>query len=440
MTFCRQLSNTLLPADPSKSLGADQREEQDVQRAMELSMTEMGPQESGVVHPRAVHFGPARQDVEYEATKWSLTTTAEIHLSPEPAERRHVPGEPRCLRPGPSAHSIAPFLTILHTIPLGREALLCHDHALQHYGYDDDWWNGASVTAPRIKHLDDGISLSGSEEIMYETQRLMAFLDGTERAYGSAEALGRLDHTSNDDADQVLGRYIQSWQDVVTQKTGSIAYSKVFLSVGVKLHTPTSEELGRQPFSVLDLQINHSMAQSAQTLYEAMDEMIWEGSLTSDETMAYLETVGDIFTVRVYRTDTRNGPRGIDIPAVWYPDRYLESSKDMAREMRAKKADVHRSIDRMEQLRTALTTYQPADARIGFDPRVLLRSTIEHLGRPQEADEEASSAEDDRAARSDTLDHEDGRSATVQQLKAIYESVMKKLQGVCIWQPLGDGV
>ena len=108
--------------------------------------------------------------------------------------------------------------------------------------------------------------------------------------------------------------------------------------------------------------------------------------------------------------------------------------------MRAKKADVHRSIDRMEQLRTALTTYQPADARIGFDPRVLLRSTIEHLGRPQEADEEASSAEDDRAARSDTLDHEDGRSATVQQLKAIYESVMKKLQGVCIWQPLGDGV
>lgn len=420
------------PADPGKSLtGAGQHEEQDLQRAMELSLNDLGPQESGVASTRAVHFGPARRQF-YEPNKWSLTTqssTAEIHLDPEPGDRKHVPGEPRCLRPSPTAHYVAPFLTIVHSIPLGREALLCRNHITRNYGQDEEWWSGASVRAPALMRLDDGTSTVVPDELIYETQRLMAFLDVTDRSYGSVEALLRLDFPgTDDDPDNVLGKYLQAWQEAVQHKTHSSDESDVFLSVGAKLEMSTREEFRRQRFSVLDLRVDGGVAEASQTLYEAMDDLIWEGPPTNDDSMAYLERVGDIFTVRLFRTDTRNVARRVDVPALWYPDRYLEASKEVAREMMAKKADVDRSIENIELLRAALTNYQLRDGRTVVDPRTLLESAIQHLTPASKEDGvESGGAHADRLH--DDVDH-DNQPSLVGELRAVYNSVAEKLRGV----------
>lgn len=301
---------------------------------------------------------------------------------------------------------------------------------MRNYGFDDDWWSGASVNTPSVKRLDDGIFGANGDEMISETQRLMAFLDSTDRSYGSVEALVRLDFVRDDDPDQVLGKYLQSWQEAVQRKTPQVTID-VFQSVGVKLLTSTQEELGRQPFSILDLRLDNGPAQLVQTLYDAMDDMIWEGPITNDETVAYLESVAEVFTVRVVNVDSQNSIRRLEIPVVWYPDRYLKESLGITREMRATKAEVYRTIDRMDRLQAALTMYQPVGGRSTIDPRRLLQSAIEHLAPTSEKDLVNGSIEGDRDEESEVRQRDDGRIEVAQQLKSIYDSVVEKLRGEC---------
>src|SRR5437016_1780096 len=169
------------------SISYEDREKAEIQRAMEMSLGE-APQESGVTDR---HFGRATRSHYYSST-WADTTvgasTHEIYLDPEPVDRKRNPGEPVFLKPSPSGHTLASWLTISHSIPLARAALLCPQYLLPNYGHDDEWWNGTPAKVPRIVHAEDGMNMtSGRNELLFETQRLMAFLSKTNRAYGSAE-------------------------------------------------------------------------------------------------------------------------------------------------------------------------------------------------------------------------------------------------------------
>ncbi len=424
-------------------------------------MSEMGPQESGVTHTRGVHFGPALQE-HYDASKWSLTTqssTHEIILDPEPADRRRVNGEPPFLRPSLAGPYVAPFLTIAHAIPLAREALLCRANTLRNYGHDDAWWNGAAdIRVPTVVRLADTVFGHQYDDIIHETQRLMAFLDQTDRSYGTVDSLVKMDLVRDDDPTSVLPKYIDNWREAVRRRSESGSLGSIFESVGVKKLEPSGEVLGRQNFRVLELQLDRGGdASSPQTLYEAMDALIWEGPAANEESVAYLETVGDVFTVRLTNPGLPNpttagaaGPApvgaassgiGADIPLRWYPDRYLERCLPMAKQMRAQQTAVRREIDHLGTLQSRLTKFAPSAGGPAVDPRVFVRIAGQFFEKAAMSPQSPTpvpvplggmhaAAEDRQPLPSERC------AAMVEKLRTILENVSAKVNGVALFPSL----
>ncbi|KAI9826835.1 MAG: hypothetical protein M1832_005774 [Thelocarpon impressellum] len=414
------LTDAHAAADPSKSMSAEDRENEDLRRAMELSMSDHNAQESGVTNASGSNFGPATR-AHYETGKWELTRTHtaahEIILDPEPADRRREDGEPVFLKPSLSGHYLSSMLTILHAIPVAREALLCRRILLADYGHDDEWWKGTAIKVPRVVDIGTQPLSAAEEEIIYETQRVLAFLDKSDRAYGSVEVLVKLSTELNQRLDMADSDFLNAWREAVARKVSPPPPREVFRSNGVKVSIATGDVIGHSLSSDIGLHLDNELAESDVTLYEALDDLIWEGLTIHEDTTVYLQDVADVFTMAVSRLDSSRPNRGIRIPAVWYADRYLKSSQGLAADMRAKKLAVNREMAEMAELEARLTSYQPA-GRPAVDPRKLLQSAIGHFERKKEANggEEEASVE----SGPDVLE----------ELKATYARVTGKLESL----------
>lgn len=89
-------------------------------------------------------------------------------------------------------YNIGPALSIFHSIPLAKRAMLLPEQVLEEYGYNDRWWSGEAIEAPRIVNLESDRVGPEIGDVVVETQRLMAFLECTNRAYGSVDSLAKL--------------------------------------------------------------------------------------------------------------------------------------------------------------------------------------------------------------------------------------------------------
>lgn len=166
-----------------------------------------GQQETGITgthtSPTNPNFRDAVPGREYDSNQWALTTTQthEIFLPPSPVDRKRQPGEPVFLKPTNSGSSnLSAAFTILHSIPSAREALLARNYCRSDYGHDDQWWDGQNIRILRIINVDDEESQIPEE--LVEVQRLIAFLDQSTRAYGSAEGIATIG-----DIDRKLGKF-----------------------------------------------------------------------------------------------------------------------------------------------------------------------------------------------------------------------------------------
>ena len=224
----------LLTADSSTSMA---HEDSELQRAIEASRVTAGlpPQESGITGTDVVYFGPANRS-QYEPEKWDLvpigkTSAQEILLDPEPAERKRDLNVPAFLKPSVDNHRLGALLTIYHEIPLLREVFLNRGVTQVNYGHDNEWWAGKAIEVPYIS----GSEPDEREELIYELQRLMAFLDKTDRSYGSTDALANLSTVKKwqrrRDMD-IEAAVLNAWKSgIETRETGQV--SKVF-SIGVE--------------------------------------------------------------------------------------------------------------------------------------------------------------------------------------------------------------
>ena len=99
------------------------------------------------------------------------------------------------------------------------------------YGYDSQWWNGQSIKIPRIVSLDNPYADDQDwDDILYEAQRLMAFLDGTRRAFGSTDALAGLRSLYGYSGDGGVERFLEAWQEASVRATPANQLSMVFSS------------------------------------------------------------------------------------------------------------------------------------------------------------------------------------------------------------------
>ncbi|KAI9805216.1 MAG: hypothetical protein M1825_001052 [Sarcosagium campestre] len=365
-------------ADPQKSLSADEIHESDMQRAIKLSMSDLKPQEHGVTQESGQRFGPANR-LHYDPSSWALTTQSEVILHPEPIDRKLEVHQPATLRPEKSAPYLAPLLTILHSIPVAKEALFLRQRVLPDYGHNPEWWSGSSVSIDRIVQLgennDDALA---EEEVVTETQRLMAFLDKTTRSYGSVDPLVATKALDGVKEEEVVSSFLGTWQSGARRHLPSSDLQDVFEFVGVKI-SQAGAELGRSNPSLLELRLDNVITRSQLSLYEAMDEHIWEGSPDDEDCAVYLERVGEIFTVFVSSLNASSPARGISIPAVWYADRYLKQNQQRAKKMRTEKSQAQRNLATIAERQKLLSSCSLPGRSSPVASTRLLKSTIAQL-------------------------------------------------------------
>ncbi|KAE8381436.1 hypothetical protein BDV26DRAFT_255599 [Aspergillus bertholletiae] len=338
-------------ADSNKGLSLAEQEERELQQAVAMSLNQnLGQQETGVTTSNKSNFGRATRDF-YDEGAWAMTlfnsSAREIIISPNPGDRKRVEGEPAFLRPSEDGLYLGGLLTVFHSIPLAREALLQRNRTLSNYGHDPQWWNGQPINLPKIVTIQDAHDGDTDwDDIIYETQRLVAFLDSTERSFGSVDALMSLGSMSTYDSEGSIGKFLETWQN-----------SAVRADPGNQLATVFSSQAYKRPLTVYDTPIHKDFfilesfvdPEHGQTLYDVLDRAIWSDRPGEELDDVWLEHVGEIFTIKLESTDNTK-PVDVKIPAVFYPDRYLADSRDFSREFRAQRLQEYDGIFRLENL------------------------------------------------------------------------------------------
>lgn len=339
-----------------------QREEQELQQAVAMSLNHgMGKQETGVTSGNQAHFGKATRD-EYDESAWAMTlfntSSQEVVMSPDPEDRKRVAGEPAFIRPSSNNLYLGGFLTILHQIPLAREALLLRNKVLFDYGQDSQWWNGQPINLPKIVTVHEGGDQDNDwDDIIFETQRLMAFLDSTDRSFGSSDALASLKnlHDYASDSEEAITRFLETWHRAALRAQPDNALSTIFQTHAYK-QTPFDDPADEdEPISKeLFIFEPHLEQEPGQTLYDVLDNAIWSDRPGEQMDDVWLEHLGELLVMKL---DSYENAKSVDVkvPAVFYPDRYMSSCRELALEFRTKRLEVMEEIQKLERLMTRFT-------------------------------------------------------------------------------------
>lgn len=321
--------------------------------ALAASAREAGlpPQESGITNTDQVYFGPANRS-QYEPGKWDLVPTAgsssqaALYQDPEPAERKRDVSIPAFLKPSANGHRLGALFTIYHQIPLMREILLDRKNVLANYGSNNEWWTGKAIELP---------GNNGSETSTYqvgpEIQRLMAFLDKTDRSYGSADALANFPAVKEQwrqYGDCVEVSVMRAYREELGDSDSAGAIKKLF-SIGVA----GTNHVDQEEFCILRFDLPRKDS-DLETFYDVGDSVLWHLDPLNLSNSSYLAHIADVVAFQLVG-DTSS--KGVEIPYVWYPDRYLESSRQAALDMRLKKAEIRETLRRIEAQQERLTHY-----------------------------------------------------------------------------------
>ncbi|OAX78593.1 hypothetical protein ACJ72_07099 [Emergomyces africanus] len=355
-------------AGPSQPMSLAEQEEHELQRAVALSLNaELGgngdisidvdSQETGIISTNQTKLAPATQN-HYDETAWALTllepATRDVCIHPDPEERKRVKDEPAFLRPSEEADYLAGFLTILHAIPLAKEALLLRDKVIDDYGSDSQWWNGYPINLPSLMMMaDDGqVHESIHDDVLLEAQRLMAFLDSTNRAFGSIDCLASLKSLQSWSTEYNVGQFLESWQMAAVAATPNNQLATIFSSLAYKRPFSVAEDPIDKEFFSLELPVHPDLVE---TLYDAIDVSMWQDSPDSELDDIWIDRVGEVFSVRLNSTDTQQSV-DVKIPAVWYPDRYMEACRDISRDIRKQRVETSVEIDKLQYLMQRFST------------------------------------------------------------------------------------
>jgi hypothetical protein len=399
-------------------------DDRELQAALEASRLEAGlpPQESGIMSTDEVYFGPANRP-QYEQGKWDLvpigkSPAQEMLLDPEPADRKRDLNVPAFLKPSAENHRLGALITIYHEIPLLREIFLSRLDTLPNYGHDNEWWRGNTIELSAITEDQLGVD----KEVLRELQRLMAFLDKTDRSYGSAEALANISAVKNWQRRRSMdleSAVCKAWSKAFEENNPSIV--KKLFSTGQK-PSAIEAEVQEQAFAILDLGLP-SKDSPQETIYDVADEVLWPDpqALELSES-AYLPHIAEAIAFRLEGDDSK---KGIEVPAVWYPDRYLESGRQAALEMRLQKQDIDVELQGIHIQQQMLTecnirgkTYKVKD---------LFKASLQHdLAEINDGVQ----ARDDGDAEIVSAQRPAKKTKLSTELRRVVESIDKKILGI----------
>ena len=338
-------------------------------------------QENGITGT-GQQFGPAPADKQYDLSRWQVThvpraSATEVMEHPRPSKRRRITGEPAFLYGSPSTGFLGPILTIYHAIPLAREALIWPAMQVHAYGHSPDWWKGASDDNYMHASVVETGNSAKLDNFLCQTQVLMAFLDNTHRAYGSVESLAEID-AYKDFGTNGFDKLLAVWQKATRDRSPDERLTQIFTSVAAKDSNLPGDQPEYRSFNNLDPPVSATVGPD-RTLYEILDAAIWTDNQNDSLDDIWLDHCADILTLRLYDSapSRPNKDSGIDLqlPAVFYADRYLEENRTLSLERRRRLKECGLQINRLSALQERLTTHRFSDTTRGKSPILAILQT-----------------------------------------------------------------
>jgi hypothetical protein len=311
----------------------------------------MGQQEIGVTSGSQPQFGKATRD-HYEKDDWAMTlfntTSEEVTIGPEPEDRRRGEGEPAFIRPTQDGLYLGGFLSIIHEIPLAREALLLRNKLLFDYGHEPQWWNGQSINLPKIVTVNDDNRDADWDDVIHEAQRLMAFMDSTKRSFGSCDSLARIRSLSklSSDSEEIVTRFLEAWHGAAIRADPDNQLATIFTSHAYKQQSDDYDEPATKDLFTFDIPVESDHGQS---IYEVIDRALWNEGPEEELENIWIENIAEVLCIKLDCLQ-RPDPVDVKIPPVFYADRYLSNCREIAGELRLKRQQIQRDILNMEKL------------------------------------------------------------------------------------------
>ena len=312
-------------------------------------MSEMSTGQQMGITNTGQQFGPANRDY-YDKDSWSmvpLSTAREVMNEPAPQDRQRKPGEPAFLRPSVNHDRLPSLLTIYHSIPRARDVLMLKEISTPRYGFDDHWWNGQMIHVPKVASIDEDRSW---EDVVFEVQRIMAFLDSTSRAYGSSDSFTSFEQYRQRTgvSETPLAQVMETWDAAAKIAEHRTSPSHVFSSTAVKQVDGGPDRGAVKAFYSLEPPLDPA----DETMYDVLDRIIWSDSTESldigfEDT--FISTLGPVFTFQFTNTDPSKQICGVSIPPIWYPDRYLRGCRDQVRDMRRRAQEQRRGVEKIDR-------------------------------------------------------------------------------------------
>lgn len=359
----------------------------------------------GVVGNSKPAFGPATKDT-YDASQWALVPTAtEVIADPIPSQRQREEGQPAILKP--NLNYLYALIPILHSIPLFRNALLCPTVSQRNYWMGDDWWKGNASPPARIVDTTIGPTEAHGLDIIYEAQRLMAFLDNTDRIYGSVGALLDSDAwkefpANMEDPDDDLLKFLLFWsfayQSQVPDAKLDGSLRSVFNAAGERRDT-----------FVLDGNVTRDPTRPGLDIYDVLDDNLFCAATGT----AHITELSNVLIFRLSSATTNAIDLGCRIPATLYADRYLEKNRHVIDGMYR---DIKQYEDQLVEIKTQVErlmwhTPQKAGAK-RVESLKLLQTSMTAFEPPL-----------------DGSDPDPKDSAVFTQLQQLFQSIESKLAG-----------
>ncbi|KAL6240533.1 hypothetical protein RBB50_012552 [Rhinocladiella similis] len=350
----------------------------EIQRAMAESLRPNVPAQENGITGTGAHFGPANRDY-YDPSNWALTTFStarEIIDHPPPSKRRRIDDQPAFLRGSKETDYLAPLLTIYHSIPLAREALLMPGLKIHAYGHDNSWWSGTNDENTKSLSTDNTLRVDRDEcNVLAEIQCLMAFLDKTNRAYGSVDALADLHRVRNNNGPSSFVRVMEAWSSAALHQDPNEQLTQVFNSTAVK-ENGSDNNRQEEEMVCLEPYINPSLGQ---TLVDVLDNTVWDDERGNIDDV-WIDHAAEIFTIRVRDPNTGKTEMNLHLDPVWYPDRYMQECREASMHIRKELRKLHWEVEQCTAIQRRCDVLRLPDNRVLMIRDVLNAASQASLG------------------------------------------------------------
>ncbi|CAK7234438.1 hypothetical protein SCUCBS95973_008937, partial [Sporothrix curviconia] len=404
------------------------QEDKELERALAESAAMSGlhtPQETGITSDPPPYigpqlpstdlpfFGPASRDA-YDPDQWAMVHKTLEPQEPGPSGRMRAEDTPAFLRSrktGHDASTLGALLTILHAIPMARNSFLGAGEQPPTYGQNPEWWKGGRIDPAGVPEPDQAMKLDqvinvdsdddvgydqpspqseGARELIDEIHRLMAFLDSTTRAYGTADQIAdsrMVQDCYGVDTNQKLFEALRQLALPGVQQT---FYSDVELLSFTNLNEP----IRRESYAILDIRVEtvdgaDNQLNAPNNLYSAVDNLYWEDlyryypgqqqASVSDSNMAVISRPAPVQILHLNVASGQNAPNDFDVPAVFYQDRFLEENKERAAELQKQLHKVYIALHKIDDLLYNIKTYMDdsePNQRVARDKVILSEQAI----------------------------------------------------------------